>query len=77
MSEEMREVRRTLDAILPLVQETHEAVYGNGEVESGLKFRVTWLERQLGQVPTWRWLVDKALLPLVFAGLGYFLASVT
>ena len=41
----MTDQSKEIEEIRVMVKEIHQAVYGNGKPEQGLRFRVAWLER--------------------------------
>lgn len=47
-----------------------KAVVGNGDYDKSLLSRVQLLELKIGSAPTWQWLIEKSLLPLLMTGVG-------
>ena len=77
MSAELRQIRQAIDEQTRAVEQNtkmlrdiHEAVFGNGNPEHGLRFRVRWLEKQISSTPTWQWIIEKALLPILMLLVG-------
>lgn len=74
------DIRRIAESVVRIdrkVDLIHKSIYGNGDPRLGILYRVSKLEDAFGDVPTWKWVLEKAALPIILSGmgilLGYFL----
>ena len=74
-SNDLADMAKSMERIDRKVTELHKLIIGNGEPTKGLIYRVAFLEFLSGNSPTWRWVMERVMLPIAMLGIGAYIAT--